>query len=95
MTSGHRPFGQLLKPGGSTDGLPPEARGFLAKMLRITTADANGEFRFENLPAGKYHLQTTITWAVPGRYGLQSSGGVVSEKVTILEGQEHRVLLTR
>ena len=29
---------------------------------RTTTADADGRFRFSDLPPGKYYLHTVVTW---------------------------------
>ena len=35
---------------------------------RQTTADGNGNFRFEGLPAGSYYVVCPIVWEVPSGY---------------------------
>jgi hypothetical protein len=57
---------------------------------RTTTADADGRFRFADLPAGTYYLRTELTWEVP-YHGTQ--GGVVGRKVVVREGAAESVVL--
>ena len=58
-------------------------------------ADGEGRFKFEKIPAGEYYLTTGIYWKVPSQYGLSKTGGVVTKKVTIKEGESHNFILTR
>lgn len=59
---------------------------------RQVTADGEGEFTFDNLPAGKYYVWTTITWYV-SQY-RQSGGGVTGE-VVVRDGETAKIILTR
>lgn len=35
------------------------------RAQRTTTADAEGRFRFTGLAAGRYYVQTSVTWVIP------------------------------
>lgn len=61
-----------------------------------TIADAQGNFEFRSLPAGDYMLEVEIRWEIPG-YGGGSviTGGMVRKFVTIADGEELRVMLTK
>ena len=56
---------------------------------RCVRADADGNFRFENLPAGKYYVQTSVTWQ-PGDYW---AGGMVGVMVEIWNDETVSVAL--
>lgn len=68
----------------------PPSPGF-HKARRTAIADADGRFRFANLPAGKYFVRTDITWDVPF-HGIQ--GGLVGRQIEIREGQLTEVILS-
>lgn len=73
---------------------PPDPR--LDRYLITTQADGNGNFRFENVPAGDYYLTSSVFWEVPvGIYTSQPQGGFISEPVTVVDGSEIRQMLTR
>ncbi len=65
----------------------------LSDYVVSTQADAEGKFEFKNVPAGEYYLTTTLVWYVPGSYVPQ--GGAISKPITLEEGQELKVILTR
>ena len=48
------------------------------RARRCVRADADGNFRFENLPAGKYYIQTSVTWQ-PGGYWADRIVGEIVE----------------
>lgn len=75
------------------DKIPEEARSYFGKVVRTTQADAHGNFTFEGLPKGKYILETIITWQVPSRYGLETTGGKVRRAV-IVGDTPAKVMLT-
>lgn len=86
----------LMRAGASIEQLPSAPRDYIAKTIRITQADAQGNFEFKNLPAGRYRLNTTITWEVPSRYrGLELTGGEVQVVEMLKDGESRRVMLTR
>lgn len=65
----------------STFDATPPAPAF-QEARRITTADADGRFRFTGLPPGEYLVRTTVTWETGNRFdGLQ--GGVVAKLVRV------------
>lgn len=70
--------------------LTPPSIGF-NKARRITTADADGKFRFQDVPAGKYYVRTEVTWEVGGYYPLQ--GGLVGKLIEVGDGKNIEVIL--
>lgn len=73
---------------------PPDPR--VDEYLITTQADGNGNFRFENVPAGEYYLTSSVFWQVPvGAFSSQQQGGWVSEPITVRDGAEVRQMLTR
>ncbi len=68
---------------------------YKAGPIRMTQADASGNFEFSDLPAGEYQLITTIEWQVPGTYGSRTTGGRVTRRVEVPEGGAVKVMLTR
>lgn len=73
-------------------GLTPDSPGF-ASTRRSTTADAEGRFKFQDLPAGSYFVRTQVTWEVGGYYPTQ--GGLVGKQVQIEEGKTTEVILNK
>ena len=73
----------------------PSAPEF-ASARRTTVADADGRFKFADLPAGSYIVRSTVTWDT-GRYQYVSDtqGGVVSGVVTIAAGESKELILHR
>ena len=69
----------------------PPSPVFLAAR-RHTVADADGRFRFEGLPDGKYFVQTSVTWEV-GRGRAAVQGGLVGQEVEVVDGGAVDVIL--
>jgi hypothetical protein len=65
------------------------------KYSKKTMGDGQGNFGFNNLPAGEYILITNIEWGVPTRYGIEQSGGDIVKSVTLKDGEKVKVMLTR
>lgn len=58
-------------------------------LLRRTTADGAGAFRFDGLAAGSYIVAAKIVWEVPGVYsGTTTTGGFARAFVTVREGEQ-------
>lgn len=61
-------------------------------ITRTTTCDAQGNFRFENVPAGDWVLITRIGWIVAG---VQQGGAVAKEIAVPNKGQVETLLTDR
>ena len=61
---------------------------------RTTTADADGRFRFSDLPPGKYYLHTVVTWETGSRYS-STQGGMVGQLVEVQAGEAIEVILSK
>ena len=67
----------------------------LGKYMKKTTADASGNFEFQELAAGEYHVLCPIYWEyVVSRYETNRTGRLVQKKVTVGDGQFIRIMLT-
>ena len=62
---------------------------------RITTADAEGRFEFNNLPPGEYYVTCGITWGVPSDIGVLPTGGIAYARATVRNGETTKVVVTR
>lgn len=60
---------------------------------RQSPCDAQGNFAFTDLPAGRYYVVAGIGWTLPGNY-LPSQGGWLMESLDLAEGESKRVILT-
>jgi hypothetical protein len=64
-----------------------------AKARRTTVANAEGQFTFSQVPAGKYYVRTEITWKVGNYNSVQ--GGLVGQMVDLREGETVKVVLNQ
>lgn len=64
----------------------------MARHVRRTICDAQGNFEFRGIPAGGYYLVTTIQWRVSE---WQWTGGQIVIPVAVSEGETKRAMLTR
>jgi hypothetical protein len=55
-----------------------------------TTADGEGRFSFENLPAGEYYIACGVSWKVSS---YRTSGGAIGAQVKVSDGEHVRVIL--
>ena len=68
------------------------------KARRHTVADADGRFKFVDLPAGTYLIRTTVTWEVATGVlwsPTSSQGGVVGDTVTIRHGETRDIIMNK
>jgi len=77
--------GQVPKYSGDNKGLRE-----YAVLARNTRCDAQGNFDFPKVPAGKYLLMSEVVWTV--RYERQ--GGMLSREVEVVDGGQNRFLLS-
>lgn len=77
------------------DATPPDS--IFTARRRTTTADADGRFRFDSLPAGSYIVRTTVTWEIPGTISgtMETQGGVVSAIVPLKAGERKKIVLSQ
>lgn len=60
-----------------------------------TQADANGTFRFTNVPAGRYYLAGIVTWEDPTQFDRTPQGGTIMKEVQVAAGSNQTVMLTK
>lgn len=73
--------------------VPDEAEA-MRRYVRGAQCDAQGNFEFTGLPAGRYYVVSGIRWALPGHY-LVSEGGRLMQAIDLTEGESRRVILSR
>lgn len=71
----------------------PDARAKI--YTRTVRADAEGRFSFAQVPAGRYYLSCEVTWETTGANGPTTVGAAVMAPLTLREGEEVQVELTR
>lgn len=74
----------------ATSGFRPKHDPRFFKYVRKSTADAQGNFEFRDLPGGEYFVECSIFWEV----GNATTGGVAHGRVKAEEGKAVKVLLT-
>jgi hypothetical protein len=60
------------------------------KARKTTVADADGRFKFSNIPDGEYYVRTEVTWLAG-----TIQGGLVGSKVTVKNGMPTEVILNQ
>lgn len=94
----------LLPANAYTEDLLDEIRTLDGKMhtaandpvwphVQTCQADGNGNFEFTDLAPGAYLLWGSVTWQIPGRYGLETTGGMNSGSAIVKEGKPTRLML--
>ncbi|WP_330113946.1 hypothetical protein SA496_14330 [Pseudomonas sp. JS3066] len=69
----------------------PRVKEYSRRML----TDGTGSFRFEKVPGGSYYVIGSVSWEAPTQWGLSKQGGHLLSPVTVEEGQEARVIVTK
>ena len=80
----------LIDRGFSSKDLPQSEKNIMERVVRSTDADASGNFEFDDVPPGKYQIETSITWLA----GDSRTGGRVIRQVIVGDGQTQKVMLT-
>ncbi|PKM01843.1 MAG: hypothetical protein CVV14_01355 [Gammaproteobacteria bacterium HGW-Gammaproteobacteria-4] len=60
---------------------------------KTAVCDAQGNFNFTDLPAGKYFLIAAVMWTIPGQEYMPQ-GGALLKSVALANGKSERVILT-
>lgn len=79
---------EAVRVAQATDRRPPWKE--IESYRRSTTADAEGRFRFDNLPPGRWLLMSQVYWEVPtgSRYApTERTGGVAMAVIDLAEGE--------
>ena len=80
---------------GSVEFDPPLSSEFL-QNTKTTICDAQGNFTFKNLPAGReYYVLSRVIWEVPDSYGMSIEGGSLMLRVSTEEGETTEVVLSQ
>lgn len=69
----------------------------ILNYVTTTVADGEGRFTFKNVPAGEYFVTSNVNWeAATGYQGaLRQQGGVVTKRITVKDGEELDIVVTR
>lgn len=67
----------------------------LRPYVRYATADAQGNFEFDDVAPGDYIMWTSITWGVPSPYGVEMTGGYVSSLVFVTSDTDVKTVYMR
>ena len=62
------------------------------RYRKSTTADASGNFEFQNVPDGEWYIATKVTWGT-GRYSFAEQGGALITKVSVYSGETAKVIM--
>lgn len=60
---------------------------------RCTTADGDGRFEFDSIPAGTYFLECSIFWTVGSGTYSRGTGGVAKATAKVAPGETTRAIL--
>jgi len=76
--------------------VPAEPDSRIKEFMAGTTADGEGRFEFKHVPYGDYYLLTEVKWYVPsGQYHRSIQGGRITKQISVKDGQEYNIILTR
>jgi hypothetical protein len=64
------------------------------KSRKVTTANAEGRFRFNDLPAGEYIVRTMVTWETGSAFA-GTQGGVVASLVNVSGTRNQELVLNQ
>lgn len=79
---------QQDRPVGEPD---PRVKEYSRRVI----TDGTGGFRFEGIPGGAYYVGGSVFWEAPTQFGLSKQGAHLLSPVTVEEGKEARVIVTR
>lgn len=65
------------------------------KYLRIVQADGSGNFKFSDVPPGKYFLTSGVFWQAPPQFGLTQQGSQMTNRINVTNGQTIWSIITR
>lgn len=66
----------------------------LLQYTRQTTADADGNFQFSNLPAGSFYISCPIYWQAQNGYSISTQGATVRQQATVKDGEFLKIVVS-
>lgn len=66
-----------------------------AQYVLTIQADGSGNFKFSNVPPGKYFVTSSVFWQIPSQFGLSRQGGMMTNRITVTNDQVTRSIITR
>jgi hypothetical protein len=72
---------------------PADARQ--AQYLVTIQADGSGNFKFNNVPPGRYFVTSSVFWQIPSQFGLSRQGGMMTNRITVTNDQVTRTIVSR
>jgi len=88
------PYTEEFLQAGDSNKQPVVDRRF-GTYIKVTVADADGNYEFDGLPSGDYVLLTEIRWMVPSDSIIrQYSGSELIKRFSLQRGEHQKVLLT-
>lgn len=74
--------------------IPDEAQ--YHQLMRTTTCDAQGNFKFKNVSKGDFFITAKVQWQVPGAYNSSyMQGGALMKKISVTEDGTTEVIISR
>ncbi|WP_152989107.1 hypothetical protein [Pseudomonas citronellolis] len=67
----------------------------IKQYSKAAQADGEGRFTFTNVAEGNYYVMGRVVWQAPSRLGMTPQGGYVIKKVSVKDGAESKVIITR
>jgi hypothetical protein len=64
-----------------------------SRTIRRVGCDAEGRFRFSDVPAGRWYVFSNVIWPSTGGEGTAPQGGALMQRVEVAEGASANVLL--
>ncbi len=72
----------------------PDPNAVFQSARRVTTADAQGRFRFDGLAPGWYYVTTFVRWETGG-LDTPTQGGILADSVKVDAGKTADIVITR
>lgn len=68
-----------------------------SQYIRTTQADGAGNFKFTDVPPGKYFINAEVSWFAPTGFqgALQKQGGIVANRIEVSNDKTTRVMITQ
>jgi len=88
-------YSRRLEAANARGARVPDYDPRVEQFSRIVQADGEGRFTFKKVAAGNYLVGGQVMWYRPSGFGPLPEGGFIMKEVTVAEGQEATVMVTR
>ena len=79
-------------PLSSSPRYPADIAADFKSTVRRVACDAEGRFRFDGVPAGRWYVFSNVVWRAVGAEGALQ-GGALMQRIDVAEGARTTVLL--